>query len=155
MAPDGKTVILSTSTEFTILNVFEDRYNNYSAWRLKVEMDDGIVRQIYVLHEDEEKRFNQETQRLFKGAKRNPYLWKQYYKHLEQFANLRSCFALTVHNSQGSTFLEVGIDGQDLSKRLNREQGDDSKTVLAKIREFNRLFYVASSRPRNRILVIR
>ncbi|WP_242045399.1 ATP-dependent DNA helicase [Anabaena catenula] len=155
MAPDGKTAILSTSTEFTVLDVLEDRYNNYDTWRLKVETDEGIVRQIYVLHEDEEKRFKQETQRLLKSAKRNPFLWKQYYKHLEQFANIRNCFALTVHNSQGSTFLEAGIDGQDLSKRLNRERGDDSKAVLAKIKEFNRLYYVSSSRARQRILVIR
>jgi hypothetical protein len=112
-------------------------------------------RQIYVLHEDEEKRFHQETKRLLKSAKRNPFLWKQYYKHLEQFANIRNCFALTVHNSQGSTFLEAGIDGQDLSKRLNRERGADSKAVLAKIKEFNRLYYVSSSRARQRILVIR
>ncbi|MCC5631964.1 hypothetical protein LC613_30215 [Nostoc sphaeroides CHAB 2801] len=52
MAPDGKTTILSTSTEFTVLDVFGDRYNNYDTWRLKVETDEGIVRQIYVLHED-------------------------------------------------------------------------------------------------------
>lgn len=155
MAPDGKTTILSTSTEFTVLDVFGDRYNNYDTWRLKVETDEGIVRQFYVLQEDEQKQFDQETKRLLKSAKRSPFLWKQYYKHLEQFANIRNCFALTVHNSQGSTFLEAGIDGQDLSKRLYPERGDDSKAVLAKIREFNRLYYVSSSRARQRILVIR
>jgi hypothetical protein len=155
IAPDGKTAILSTSTEFNVVDVLAERYNNYDAWRLKVETDEGIVRQIYVLHEDEEKRFKQETQRLLRSAKRNPFLWKQYYKHLEQFANIRNCFALTVHNSQGSTFLEAGIDGQDLSKRLNPERGDDNKSILAKIKEFNRLYYVASSRARQRILVIR
>jgi hypothetical protein len=155
MAPDSKSVILSTSTEFTVLDVSEDRYNNYHAWRLKIKTDDGIVRQIYVLHEDEQKRFNQETKHLLKTAKRNPFLWKQYYKHLEQFAHVRNCFALTVHNSQGSTFLEVGIDGKDLSKRLHPERGDDSQAVLAKFREFNRLYYVASSRARQRIFIIR
>ncbi|AFZ28360.1 homing endonuclease-like protein (plasmid) [Cylindrospermum stagnale PCC 7417] len=155
MAPDGKTAILSTSMEFTVLDAFVDRYNNYNAWRLKIKTDDGIVRQIYVLHEDEQTRFDQETKRLLKSAKRNPFLWKQYYRHIEQFANVRNCFALTVHNSQGSTFLEAGIDGQDLSKRLNPERGDNSNSVLAKIREFNRLYYVASSRARQRILVIR
>jgi energy-coupling factor transporter ATP-binding protein EcfA2 len=155
MAPDGKTVVLSTSTEFTILDVLQDRYSNYNSWRLKVETDDGSVRQIYVLHEDEQDLFNQETQCLLASAKRNPFLWRKYYQHLEQFANVRNCFALTVHNSQGSTFLEAGIDGQDLSKRLNPEKGDDSKAILAKIKEFNRLYYVASSRARKRILVVK
>ncbi|MEH2026875.1 MAG: hypothetical protein V7K62_25490 [Nostoc sp.] len=55
-------------------DVFGDRYNNYDTWRLKVETDEGIVRQIYVLHEDEQKQFDQETKRLLKSAKRNPFL---------------------------------------------------------------------------------
>ncbi len=99
----------------------------------------NLTKKPNVYSKDEQKQFDQETKRLLKSAKRNPFLWKQYYKHSEQFANIRNCFALTVHNSQGSTFLEAGIDGKDLSKRLYPERGDDSKAVQAKIREFNRL----------------
>lgn len=154
LAPDGKTIILSTSTEFTIQEFTEDRYSNYKAWRLKVATDDGIVRQIYALHEDEQDRFDTETRRLMTIAKRNPFLWRDYYRHLEQFANVRNCFAITVHNSQGSTFLECGIDGKDLAKRMRCERGDDGKALTAKVREFNRLWYVGSSRARQRILVV-
>lgn len=154
LAPDGKTIILSTSTEFTVQEFSEDRYSNYKAWRLKVATDDGVSRQIYALHEDEQNRFDVEARRLMAIAKRNPFLWRDYYHHLEQFANVRNCFAITVHNSQGSTFLECGVDGQDLSKRLNPERGDTAKDLLAKVREHNRLWYVGASRARRRILVV-
>lgn len=154
LAPDGKTIILSTSTEFTIQEFTEDRYSNYKAWRLKVATDDDIVRQIYALHEDEQSRFDAETRRLMAVAKRNPFLWRDYYRHLEQFANVRNCFAITVHNSQGSTFLECGIDGKDLAKRMYCERDNDRKALIAKVREFNRLWYVGSSRARQRILIV-
>lgn len=58
----------------------------------------------------------------------------------------RPCFALTIHNSQGSTFEEVGIDGNDLRKRLE-------ESTRSNIREYNRLFYVAASRAKKRVLV--
>lgn len=154
LAPDGKTILLSTSTEFIIQALTEDRYRNYKAWRLKVATDDGGIRQIYALHEDEQDRFDAETRRLLAIAKRNPFLWRDYYRHLEQFANVRNCFAITVHNSQGSTFLECGIDGQDFSKRLNPERGDTAKDRLSKVKEHNRLWYVGASRARCRILVV-
>ncbi|MBW4475175.1 MAG: hypothetical protein KME45_33075 [Stenomitos rutilans HA7619-LM2] len=154
LAPDSKTIIFSTSTEFTIQEFSEDRYSNYEAWRLKVATDDGVSRQIYALHEDEQNRFDAETSRLLAIAKRNPFLWRDYYHHLEQFANVRNCFAITVHNSQGSTFLECGVDGQDLSKRLNPERDDTVKDLLAKVKEHNRLWYVGASRARRRILVV-
>lgn len=147
IAPDGKTVVLPTSIEFTIMNVEEQRYEGYRTWCLTV-LPEGYEteRQLYVLHEDEQLRFESETQRLLNDAKRNPFLWRRYYRHLETFAQVRPCFALTVHNSQGSTFEEVGIDGDDLRKRLG--DGDRSS-----IREYNRLFYVGASRAKRRVLV--
>jgi len=147
IAPDGKTVVLPTSIEFTITNIEEQRYEGYCTWCLTV-LPEGYEaeRQIYVLHEDEQLRFDSESQRLLSDAKRNPFLWRRYYRHLETFAQVRPCFALTVHNSQGSTFEEVGIDGNDLRKRLG--DGDRSS-----IREYNRLFYVGASRAKRRVLV--
>jgi energy-coupling factor transporter ATP-binding protein EcfA2 len=147
VAPDGKTVILATSTEVKVCDFTEDDYAGYKAWRVSVATNDGTIRQIYVLHEHEQRRFDTEAKRLLKGAKGNPFLWRRYYKHLETFANVRPCFALTVHNSQGSTFNEVGIDGNDLSKRAV-----DGR--LSSIRETNSLWYVAASRAREKILVV-
>ncbi len=140
-APDGKTIILPTSTEIDILDFCEDKYAGYKAWQLKIATDEGTIRQIYILHEDDTKKYKKDNARLLRNAKKNPSLWKAYYNHLEVFADIRNCYALTVHNSQGSTFDEVGIDGLDLS--LNN-----------KVRECNQLWYVASSRARSRVFVV-
>jgi ATP-dependent exoDNAse (exonuclease V) alpha subunit len=147
IAPDGKTIVLPTSIEFAIRMVSEQRYEGYQTWCLTV-LPEGYEaeRQLYVLHEDEQGRFDGETQQLLKDAKRNPFLWCRYYRHLETFAQVRLCYALTVHNSQGSTFEEVGIDGEDLQKRL--VDGTPSG-----IQEYNSLFYVGASRARKRVSV--
>lgn len=146
IAPDGKTIALPTSIEFTITKTEERSHEGYRAWCLTV-LPEGYdsQRQIYVLHEDEQHRFESEIGQSLQNAKRNPYLWRKYYRQLEMFAQIRPCFALTVHNAQGSTFEEVGLDGADLQKRL-----DGTK---AGIREYNRLFYVGASRARRRVLV--
>ena len=147
VAPDGKTVVLPTSAEVKVCDVAEDQFAGYQVWRVAVTNDDGAMRQIYALHESEQDRFEAEAERLVEGAKNNPFLWRRYYKHLETFAHVRPCFALTVHNSQGSTFNEVAIDAEDLSKRAA-----DGK--LSSIRETNSLWYVAASRARQRVFVV-
>ncbi|MBW4573539.1 MAG: AAA family ATPase [Tolypothrix carrinoi HA7290-LM1] len=140
-APDGKSIILPTSTEIEVLDFCEDRYSSYKAWQLKVVTDEKTIRQIYVLHEDDTKRYNKDNASLLRNAKKNPFFWKAYYNHLEVFADIRNCYALTVHNSQGSTFDEVGIDGRDLNKN-------------DKVSECNQLWYVAASRARRRVFIV-
>lgn len=53
IAPDGKTIILPTSTEVEVVEVEEDRYSGYKAWNLKVKTDEGNsledIRQLYKL----------------------------------------------------------------------------------------------------------
>jgi energy-coupling factor transporter ATP-binding protein EcfA2 len=170
IAPDGKTIILPTSTEVEVVEFEEYRYSGYKAWKLKVKTDEGDsledIRQLYILHEDEAQRFKQDNARLLQHAKSNPSLWKAWYNHCEIFADMRNCWAITVHNSQGSTFTEVGIDSPDISKkvatkllylaqRLPSKKAQLLKEYRDSIRECNQLFYVSSSRARNRVFVIR
>ncbi len=151
MAPDGKTTIFPTSTEFQILDVEEDFYAGYAAWKLQVKTDydedcgRSDTRQVYCLHEDGKESFDKDNQRLLKSAKSNPVLWKAWYEHSEIFADVRNCWALTVHNSQGSTFEEVGIDGRDINRKAFGQNGS--------IRECNQLWYVSASRAKNRVLI--
>ncbi len=151
-APDGKTVLIQTSTEFVITGIKAARCGHYQAWQLTVEVEGtGQIKQIYALHEDEQARFDAESQRLLELAQRNPYLWRNYYQHLEVYANIRPCYALTVHNSQGSTFTECAIDGKDLAGRLYPR---DDESDLKATREHNRLWYVGVSRAQNRVHVV-
>ncbi|MDX2241585.1 MAG: AAA family ATPase [Leptolyngbyaceae cyanobacterium bins.302] len=146
VAPNKKDIILNTATEMLVTGVEEQPYEGYRAYRLTV-LPEGYpgARQIFVLHEAERERFDQETEHLLQSAKRSPVLWRKYYEHLEIFAQVRPCFALTVHTSQGSTFEEVAIDADDLRKRLRDGTGES-------LTEYNRLWMVALSRAQRRVL---
>lgn len=69
------------------------------------------------------------------------------YQHLsdfrDSFAHMTSNFAMTVHNSQGSTFGSVFVDQADIMKRR--------RTNLL---ETHQLFYVAMTRPQNMVFCI-
>lgn len=146
--PEGKTIVISTSTEFTVLNAIETKYFNYKAYRIKVS-DDKSIKQIYVLHESEQKRFQNDLEDKLKLAKKKPFFWHRYYQSRDKiFAEVDNCYALTVHNSQGSTFSEGAIDSKDLLKRLY--VGDESERK--KLKEYHRLWYVGSSRMQHKLL---
>ena len=146
--PEGKAIVISTSTEFTVLDAIETKYFNYKAYRIKVN-DDKSIKQIYVLHESEQKRFQNDLEDKLNLAKKKPFFWHRYYQFRDKiFAEVDNCYALTVHNSQGSTFSEGAIDSKDLLKRLY--VGDESERK--KLKEYHRLWYVGSSRMQHKLL---
>jgi exodeoxyribonuclease-5 len=153
VAPDGKTIILPTSCEVTVQKISETRHYGYQVWQLNVKTDEGLLRQIFVLNKAEEKRYQQELEEKHQSAIRNPMLWRKYYWWKDDvFAQVWNCFALTIHNSQGSTFDEGGVDGNDILTRLFVGESDES--YQQKLREHNRLYYVGNSRFRHRVLFI-
>ncbi len=80
------------------------------------------------------------------------FLWRKYYWFKDDiFAEIDNCFALTIHNSQGSTFDEVGLDINDILTRLLVGKEMSSKQ---KLKEYHRLLYVGTSRCRQRILFV-
>lgn len=148
--PEGKTIVISTSTEFTVLDAVETVYFNYKAYRIKIS-DDKSIKQIYVLHDSEQKRFQNDLENKLNLAKEKPFFWHRYYQFRDKiFAEVDNCYALTVHNSQGSTFSEGAIDSKDLLKRLY--VGDESERK--KLKEYHRLWYVGSSRMQKKLLFV-
>jgi exodeoxyribonuclease-5 len=153
VAPDGKTVVLPTSCEITVTEVTTTKYYGYQVWKLKVKTDDGLMRQLFVLDQSEEQRYEAELASKYESALRNGCLWRKYYWWKDDvFAQVLNCFALTVHNSQGSTFEEGAVDSNDLFIRLL--VGDKEESEQQKYREYHRLWYVAASRYRQRLLFL-
>lgn len=143
---------MPTSTEFTVKEVEISQHYGYRVWLLKIVTDEGIMRQIFVRHESESNRYEAELEQKLKSAKRNGFLWRKYYWFKDDlFAEVDNCFALTVHNSQGSTFDEVGIDGDDLFTRLLVGNDESRKQ---KLKEYHRLWYVSGSRCKKRLLFV-
>ena len=151
VAPDGQTVILPTSCEITVQKVTETKHFGYRVWQLLVYTDENLVRQIFVLHSDEQSRYESELEYLYQKAQQNSFFWHKYYRFRDDlFAKITNCYALTVHQSQGSTFEEGAIDGDDLVKRLFVGQESEPQ----KRKEYNRLWYVAISRFQQRLFLV-
>lgn len=145
---EGKVIIISTSTEFIVLDAVETQYFNYKTYRLKIS-DGKLIKQIYVLHESEQKRFQNDLEEKLRIAQEKPFFWSKYYQFRDKiFAEVDNCYSLTIHNSQGSTFEQGVIDSKDLFKRLY--VGNESKRK--KLKEYHRLWYVGSSRMQNKLL---
>lgn len=81
--------------------------------------------------------------RLVSEAKANKGRWYERFQFLEDVADLRSVYALTVHSSQGSTFDNVFLDVRDCSKL---ERSDPL--------QMQQLLYVAVTRPRYALVLV-
>lgn len=142
-SPDGQETLIHTAMEMDVVEAEETHLDGYAVWKLRVLVDGKHhPRDIYALHHDDQARFEQECQDLKAAALRNRFLWRRYYDHLEKFPNLKPCYALTVHYSQGGTYQHCGVDGKDLE--ACRYAGDDAP--LSRARFYNRLWYVGLSR---------
>jgi hypothetical protein len=142
-SPDGKETLVHTAMEMEVLEAEATHLDGYAVWKLRVIVEgDRSPITIYALHHDDQARFEQECQDLKAAALRNRFLWRRYYEHLEKFPNLKPCYALTVHYSQGGTYQHCGVDGKDLE--ACRHAGNDSP--LSRARFYNRLWYVGLSR---------
>lgn len=151
---DGDT-ILSTDEESLVGAVSESKmFDEYSStswktWLVTLNPVYADVKQVFahVLHEDEFERFEAHCQKIKekaleanKSGGNASYHWRQLHKFTDLFADLKYCYCITVHRSQGSTFKRVMVDVKDLLENPIRS-------------ERQRLLYVAFSRPQQELTI--
>lgn len=151
---EGETV-LATDEESIVASAVEsqmfdeDTSTKWKTWLITLHPVYADVKQVFahVLHEDEFERYRQHTQKLTdkaldiksKGGNAN-WVWKQLHTFKDLFADLKYCYCITVHRSQGSTFKRVMVDVKDLLENPTRS-------------ERQRLLYVAFSRPQEELII--
>lgn len=151
---DGETVlatdeesIVAGAVESTMFD--ENTSTKWKTWLITLHPVYADVKQVFahVLHEDEFERYRQHTNKLTEKAldirdkKGNPnWVWKQLHDFKDLFADLKYCYCITVHRSQGSTFKRVTVDVKDLLENPVRS-------------ERQRLLYVAFSRPQVELII--
>ncbi len=95
---------------------------------------------IFIVHEDSEKLFKDILKDLSSRAKSKEINWEEYYKFVENFADIKYNHALTVHKSQGSTYGQVIINIKDLF--LNTD-----------LKEREKLLYTAITRAKELVIL--
>jgi exodeoxyribonuclease-5 len=148
-------VELSTDEESLVASVRESTMfdeetgEKWKTWLVTLNPVYADTRQVFahVLHEDEFERYNRYTNELSEKAIKakksggNPgYHWKTLHQFKDLFADLKYCYCITVHRSQGSTFKRVMVDVKDLLENPIRS-------------ERQRLLYVAFSRPQEELII--
>lgn len=151
----GGDVVLSTDEESLVAAVSESTMfdegtsTTWKTWLVTLNPVYAEVKQAFahVLHEDEFSRFYDHCEKLKKKALdakasggNASWHWKQLHTFKDLFADLKYCYCITVHRSQGSTFKRVMVDVKDLLDNPVRS-------------ERQRLLYVAFSRPQQELLI--
>lgn len=87
-----------------------------------------INKDIIVIHEDDENKYKKLVRDLRKKARKNldkdakdeeKIKWVDFYKFIENFADIKYNYAITVHKSQGSTYKRVIINLVDINRNKN------------------------------------
>lgn len=102
-------------------------------WRLRVRKEDDSI--VTFQAPRDERAYKQILGRLSEEARDNRERWQDFFWFKERMAQLQAVYALTVHNSQGSTFKHVFMDVSDIRRR-------GASNVL----ECQQLCYVAATR---------
>lgn len=102
---------------------------------------------IHILHESEEKRYQDTLRKMAKDAvdEKDPSKrlrkWGRYYSFMENFAQVKYNYAITAHCSQGSTYENCFVLQNDISFNRNEE-------------ERRRILYTAFTRPRKMLYIV-
>jgi exodeoxyribonuclease-5 len=157
-------IIFNTSDELTVLSYTIDVVNvdyaifekgeaipKLSEFRVYNCLVDSDVKpysvNVQILHESSIASFNSLVEHLKQVALKTSLefkkkAWVEYFKVMNFFADVKYSYAITAHKSQGSTYGTVIIHETDVNKNKD-------------ISELNRIMYVAVTRAKNEVILLR
>lgn len=147
---DGTTTLFNTNDDLVVktVNIQEKRIGD-KLWKCYTcdVVGDSSSEVVSILHETEELSYKKKLDELAKSAKEeveNPKRlkkWKEYFAFQENFAQIKYNYAITAHNSQGSTYENCFVLATDID--YNR-----------KTEERNRILYTALTRPKKMLYIL-
>lgn len=105
------------------------------SWEIEIRTETGYKTKARVVKPNYRNKLSQKLKKLAKEKE-----WKAFWSVKEAFSDIRHCYAMTTHKSQGSTFEQVVIDSIDIDR--NRE-------TLNR----NQLYYVAMTRASKKVII--
>lgn len=150
---DEEKILFTTNDEMTVkgFEVKTEMINDsipLNYYETIVMDDNGKDKQINIIHENSEERYKTICQQLAQLATNKPKgsflakrAWEDYFEFLDYFSDVKYCYAITSHKSQGSTYDTAIVMEGDINN--NR-----------KVVERNRLKYTAMSRPSRLLLIV-
>lgn len=107
-------IIKQNNSEIEVEKLDEDEYEGIAIYN--VHFEDNFIR---VIKPTSMYLFEKKLEILAARAKINSKEWHNFYNFKKKFTEIKQCFAVTAHKSQGSTVDEVFIDSRDLPWKQN------------------------------------
>ena len=149
-----KAIQANTNEEMTVLSIerSEQKVNfekagdvaRWSAtiptWAMKLRSEDGMEIDTHLAASARD--YEATSRRIADEANMARSRWGDFHRFKEKFAQMQGIPALTVHNSQGSTFRNVFIDVLDIRRRIGENH-----------LECQQLFYTGFTRPTHAVML--
>ena len=123
---DPDSILMPTDEEglITELSIVQNPiYKDFTCYKLQIETESYGVVPGYVIHPDSLKAHQQMANTLAKKAKDREGSWSAYHQFTKSFFHdIRLCYALTTHKSQGSTYETTLVDTVNILQNPNREE---------------------------------
>lgn len=148
--PEGNDILLPVDEDCEVTAVHEDFVDGaagsgltFPSWMLVLRPLHGGVRDVVaqVIKPEHKAEWESHLADVAKRAKINRN-WTEYWYLRESVHQVKHCYAITIHRSQGSTFTNVFLDVIDIQKNQ-------------KIHEQLKLLYVGASRPTTNLFLNR
>jgi energy-coupling factor transporter ATP-binding protein EcfA2 len=151
----GKTILFATNEEATVVAIAPDAFRfefvtrgdvagwvaAVPSWLATLRADDGREHEVHAVRDDTV--YAKVLARVADEAAIARKRWSELHEFKAAMARLQSVYALTVHNSQGSTFRNVFVDVADIARRAETN-----------VLETQQLFYVAATRPTHGLILV-
>lgn len=127
-----KQVVLNNSEEATVRRVIVKK----ESYKIMASKENGSQVELEVVKEEHKPKLQKVLKKY--AAEKN---WYNFWRLKEKYHDLRHCYSMTAHKSQGSTFGTVFVDIDDISRNPN-------------IKERNKLLYTAITRASKQVIFI-
>lgn len=128
----GNDIIMRNSEEGIVQDVQEKKSN----YLLSVKLYDGASCQVRVVKDEYKEQLKSNL-----AALRDARAWRDFWKLKKYYHDIKHCYAMTVHKSQGSTFGTIVMDWDNIHR--NRD-----------LQNRNQLIYVAMTRASEKVMII-
>jgi exodeoxyribonuclease-5 len=112
----------------------------FKVWSLEVEIDEGNIVVVTVLHDDHKDVYQKALALLAEQCRCREKKWFQFWALKELFTEVKYAYAITAHRSQGSTYENAYVCWQDILRNQD-------------VNEAYRCLYVAVTRPKHKLIL--
>lgn len=151
----GGNQLFATNEEADVIEIGEDVFRHQfirrgdigswtaeiPSWRVNLRNSAGEVKTAHAIRD--QRALDAAVNRIKDEASIVRDRWNDLHEFNSSIANLQSIYALTTHNSQGSTFTNAFVDVADMKRRAR-----------SNLLEAQQLFYVAATRPTNALILV-